>query len=118
MVHSSWAGVTRHRKTGAKKPEVAKPTKLKKRRVGQLPVSGTRQTTAERTRGSTLKTVVIARSGNLSVGDHLSEMRSWLAERNIVARELTILHLLQFRVVFRAVFDTDDHADQFVQAFG
>jgi hypothetical protein len=29
-----------------------------------------------------------------------------------------MLHVLNFRVAFRAVFDTDDEADQFVRMFG
>jgi hypothetical protein len=65
-----------------------------------------------------LKTVVVARAGNLSVADHLDEMRAWLGVRNIVPRELTMLHVLEFRVVFRAVFDTDSEADEFVRHFG
>jgi hypothetical protein len=65
-----------------------------------------------------LKTVVVARAGNLSVGDHLVEMRSWLSERNIDPRELTMLHVIGFRVVFRAVFDKDGDADLFVRHFG
>jgi len=64
-----------------------------------------------------LKTVVVARGGNLSVADHLAEMRTWLAERNIVPRELVMLHVLNLRVVFRATFDSDSDADLFVQSF-
>jgi hypothetical protein len=69
-------------------------------------------------RGSILKTVVVARDGALSVADHIAEMRVWLTARNIEARELTMLHVLNFRVVFRATFDTVEHADQFVAQFG
>jgi hypothetical protein len=58
-----------------------------------------------------LKTVIVTRSGNLSVGNHVAEMRAWLAEQNIEARELTMLHVLNFRVVFRATFDTVEQAD-------
>ena len=65
-----------------------------------------------------MKTIVVARSGNQSVGDHFTEMRSWLSARNIAPRELTMLHILKFRVVFRAIFDLDHEADQFVQQFG
>lgn len=60
----------------------------------------------------------MARAGNLSVADHLAEMQASLAERNIAAREIVILHVLHFRVVFRAVFDTDGDADLFAPAFG
>jgi hypothetical protein len=67
---------------------------------------------------ASLKTVVVTRDGTLSVADHLTEMRAWLAERNMEARELTMLHVLNFRVVFRATFDTVEQADQFVTQFG
>jgi hypothetical protein len=65
-----------------------------------------------------LKTVVVARGGNLSVADHLAEMRAWLAEQNIEVRELVMLNVLNFRVVFRATFDTDADADRFAAHFG
>ena len=58
-----------------------------------------------------MKTVVVARAGNVSVTDHLAEMRSWLTERNIVPRELVTLHVLNLRVVFSATFDAADDAD-------
>jgi hypothetical protein len=67
---------------------------------------------------ASLKTVVVTRDGTLSVADHVAEMRAWLAERDIEARELTMLHVLNFRVVFRATFDTVEHADQFATQFG
>jgi hypothetical protein len=65
-----------------------------------------------------LKTVVVSRDGNKSVADHLAEMRAWLEGHDIAARDLTMLHVLNFRVVFRATFDSVDHADQFVAEFG
>ena len=65
-----------------------------------------------------MKTIVVSRDGNQSVADHLAEMRAWLAERGIVPHEITMLHVLNFRVVFRASFQTDDEAEQFVQQFG
>jgi hypothetical protein len=65
-----------------------------------------------------LKTVVVARDGNQSVTDHLAEMRGWLAERNIVAQDLAMLHVLNFRVVFRGTFERDGDADQFTAQFG
>ena len=68
--------------------------------------------------GSTLKTVVVARGGHLSVADHLAEMRTWLVEQNIEVRDLSMLHVMNFRVVFRATFDRDDEADRFVARFG
>jgi hypothetical protein len=67
---------------------------------------------------ASLKTVVVSRGGTLSVADHIAEMRAWLAGRKIEARELTMLHVLNFRVVFRATFDTVEQADQFVTQFG
>jgi len=67
---------------------------------------------------ASLKTVVVTRDGALSVADHVAEMRAWLAERDIEARELTMLHVLNFRVVFRATFDTVEQADRFVTQFG
>jgi hypothetical protein len=65
-----------------------------------------------------LKTVVISRSGDLSVAGHLAEMRAWLAEHKIEPRELVMLHVLNFRVVFRATFDGDGDADKFTVQFG
>jgi hypothetical protein len=65
-----------------------------------------------------LKTVVVARAGNLSVAQHMSEMRGWLGEREIEPRELTMLHVVGFRVVFRAIFDRVADADSFCAQFG
>jgi hypothetical protein len=65
-----------------------------------------------------LKTVIVARPGNLSVADHLAEMQAWLTERNIEPCELSMLHVLHFRVMFRAVFDEDGDAELFAAAFG
>jgi hypothetical protein len=65
-----------------------------------------------------LKTVIVARHGDLSVGDHLTEMQAWLAQHGIVPQELTALHVLNLRVVFRAAFDTPAEADQFTERFG
>ena len=48
----------------------------------------------------------------------LQRAADWLAERKIVPRELVMLHVLNFRVVFRAILDTDGEADQFVAQFG
>jgi len=62
--------------------------------------------------------VVVARAGNLSVAEHLAEMHAWLAEHDMAARELTMVHVLNFRVVFRATFDRDSDADRFVAQFG
>lgn len=45
-------------------------------------------------------------------------MQAWLAQQQIVARELVMLHVLNFRVVFRATFDRDADADQFTERFG
>jgi hypothetical protein len=60
----------------------------------------------------------VARDGHLSVADHLIEMQAWLAENNIAAQELTMLHVLNLQVVFRASFDSDDEADRFAERFG
>ena len=65
-----------------------------------------------------MKTIVVARDGKLSVAAHLAEMRRWLDERSIMPRELKMLHVLNFRVVFRATFDTVEQADRFVTQFG
>lgn len=65
-----------------------------------------------------MKTVVVARGGHQSVADHLAEMRGWLADNNITARELVMLHVLNFRVIFRGTFDNNADADRFVEHFG
>lgn len=72
----------------------------------------------ETAKGQCLKTVIVARAGNPSVADHLAEMQARLAERDIVLSELVMLHVLGWRVVFRATFDADRDADRFVAAFG
>jgi hypothetical protein len=64
-----------------------------------------------------LKTVIVAGDGNLSIAENLTEMQAWLAERNIAARELTMLHILNFQVVFRATFEDEHKADQFAVQF-
>ena len=61
---------------------------------------------------------IFARAGNLSVGDHLAEMREWLTRREIVPLELCQLHILNSQVVFRARFAAVSDADQFVKTFG
>jgi len=67
---------------------------------------------------ASLKTVVVSRDGAKSVGDHLAEMSAWLAEHDIEPRELSMLHVLRLRVVFRGTFDAAGDADQFVARFG
>lgn len=64
-----------------------------------------------------MKTVLIACEGHLSVAEHLAEMRGWLALHRIEPRELTMLHVMNFRVVFRATFDSDEDADKFAERF-
>lgn len=53
-----------------------------------------------RARSNVLKSVIVARAGNLSVADHLAEMQAWLTDRNILPRELVMLHVLHWRLVF------------------
>ena len=65
-----------------------------------------------------MKTVVVSRDGDLSVAAHLTEMRNWLAEQGIEPHELVMLHVLNFRVVFRATFETVEQADRFAEQFG
>jgi hypothetical protein len=63
-------------------------------------------------------TVIVAREGNLSVGDHLAEMQEWLFHREIKPLELLPLRVINFRVEFRASFATAGHAQLFVDRFG
>ncbi len=65
-----------------------------------------------------MKTVVVAREGHQSVAEHLAEMQTWLAEQQITAREITMLHVLERRAVFRATFDSEADADRFTERFG
>ncbi len=67
---------------------------------------------------STLKTVVISRDGDLSVAAHLTEMRNWLADQGIEPCELMMLHVLNFRVIFRGTFETAEQANRFTEQFG
>jgi hypothetical protein len=63
-------------------------------------------------------TVIVAREGNLSVGDHLAEMQAWLLHRGIKPLELAQLRVINFRVEFQATFATAGHAQLFVDRFG
>jgi hypothetical protein len=65
-----------------------------------------------------LKTVVVSRDGDLSVAAHLTEMRNWLADQGIQPHDLVMLHVLNFRVIFRATFETVEQADRFTEQFG
>jgi hypothetical protein len=65
-----------------------------------------------------LKTVVIARSGSLSVSGHLDEMRAWSAERGIVPIELVALRIIRSEVVIRAIFESAGETDRFAEQFG
>jgi hypothetical protein len=59
-------------------------------------------------------TVIVAREGNLSVGDHLAEMQEWLFHREIEPLELAPLRVIKFRVEFQATFASAGHARLFV----
>jgi hypothetical protein len=63
-------------------------------------------------------TVIVAREGNLSVGDHLAEMQEWMFYREIKPLELAQLRIINFRVEFRATFAAAGHAQLFVDRFG
>jgi hypothetical protein len=63
-------------------------------------------------------TVIVAREGNLSIGDHLAEMREWMLHREIKSLELAPLRVINFRVEFRATFASAGHARLFVDRFG
>ena len=65
-----------------------------------------------------MRTVVVSRAGDLSVAAHLAEMQAWLADQGIEPRELVMLHVLNFRVVFRGTFQTDEQAERFIAQFG
>ena len=65
-----------------------------------------------------MKTVVVERHGDPSVGAHFAEMWDWLIVRHIAPIELSMVHILKRRVVFRASFLKDDDADQFTNRFG
>ncbi|HVH79199.1 MAG TPA: hypothetical protein VM782_07405 [Stellaceae bacterium] len=65
-----------------------------------------------------MKTVFVRRDGSLSVAAHLAEMNAWLAEHKMTARELVMLRVLNFQLVFRATFERDADADAFVAKFG
>ena len=45
-------------------------------------------------------------------------MQAWLTANDIAARELVMLHVLNFQVVFRATFDNPADADRFAAQFG
>ena len=65
-----------------------------------------------------MKTVIVARVGNLSVADHVAEMQAWLAERDIRPREPAMLQVLDLRVVFRAQFEVEHDVHLFAERFG
>jgi hypothetical protein len=62
--------------------------------------------------------VEITRRGDLSVADHLDEIRAWLDRERIQATGLRAVRILASRITFSANFKTADEADRFRAAFG
>jgi hypothetical protein len=65
-----------------------------------------------------MRSLEITRAGDLSVADHLAEMRSWLQREGIRATDLHAVRVLNGRVTFSATFKQGDEADRFLRAFG
>jgi hypothetical protein len=59
----------------------------------------------------------ISRRGDLSIADHLAEMRAWLAEEGIRATGLRAVHIMAGRVTFRATFESEIDGNRFQEAF-
>jgi hypothetical protein len=64
-----------------------------------------------------MRSVEITRAGNLSVADHLAEIRGWLSRASIQATDLQAVQLLHGRITFSATFEQADEADHFLRAF-
>jgi hypothetical protein len=65
-----------------------------------------------------MRSVEITRAGDLSVADHLAEMRSWLERKGIQETNLHAVRVLNGRVTFSATFNQAAEADRFIRAFG
>jgi hypothetical protein len=65
-----------------------------------------------------MRSVEITRAGDLSVSDHLVEMRSWLEREGIQETNLHAVRVLNGRVTFSAIFNQAAEADRFIRAFG
>ena len=65
-----------------------------------------------------MRSVEITRAGDLSVADHLAEIRGWLDREGIRETDLHAVRVLNGRVTFAATFKQTAEADRFVRAFG
>jgi hypothetical protein len=65
-----------------------------------------------------MRSVEITRAGDLSVADHLAEMRSWLEREGIQETNLHAARIVNGRVTFSATFKQAAEADRFIRAFG
>jgi hypothetical protein len=64
-----------------------------------------------------MRSVEITRAGNLSVADHLAEIRGWFDRAGIQATDLQVVRVLSGQVTFSATFERADDADRFLRAF-
>ena len=62
-----------------------------------------------------MRSVEITRAGDLSVADHIAEMRSWLERKDIRETALHAVRILNGRVTFSATFKHTAHADRFIE---
>jgi hypothetical protein len=65
-----------------------------------------------------MRSVEITRAGDLSVADHLAEIRGWLKREGIRETDLHAVRVLNGRVTFGATFTQAADADRFIRAFG
>jgi hypothetical protein len=60
-----------------------------------------------------MRTIEIARSGDVSVADQMAEMQRWLCEAGIQPLTLDPMRVVNAQVRFRASFANDDDAERF-----
>ena len=65
-----------------------------------------------------MRSVEITRAGDLSVADHLAEIRGWFDREGIRETDLHAVRVLNGRVTFNATFTQAAEADRFIRAFG
>ena len=59
-----------------------------------------------------MQTVEVTRAGDLSIADHLAEIRGWLEREGIQQTELHAVRVLNGRVTFAATFKQAAEADR------
>jgi hypothetical protein len=64
-----------------------------------------------------MEIVEISRRGDLSVSQHLAEMRAWMNYEGVRSTDLRAVRILAGRISFRATFNSGVDAERFRQRF-